>query len=105
MLLELLSKASDAVGICGVTLLLTAFYLLSTSRITAQHLQYQVLNLCGAILILFSLMFHWNTASVLIELAWITISIIGITKTLKGRKMTQPASNVYLLKGKRKVVS
>lgn len=94
MLIDILAKSSDAVGICGVTLLLTAFFLLSTNRITAQHLKYQVLNLCGAILILFSLMFHWNTASVMIEIAWISISSIGIYKQLKNKKALVIEDNI-----------
>ncbi len=78
MLLHLLEKSSDGVGIIGVVLLLIAYYLLSTNKMSAQELNYQLLNFIGAVLILFSLFFHWNTASVLIETAWIIISLIGI---------------------------
>ncbi len=98
MLIELLDKASNTVGICGVVFLLTAFYLLSTSRLTAQHLWYQALNLSGAILILFSLFFHWNTASVMIEIAWISISLLGIFKNLRQRKKVVVEDNIYPFK-------
>lgn len=105
MLVELLAQSSNAVGICGVVFLLTAFYLLSTSRLTAHHLQYQALNLTGAVLILFSLLFHWNTASVLIEIAWISISLIGIVRTLRQRKQPVSQNNVYMLKKIKKIDS
>lgn len=80
MIVEFLSKASDTVGITGVILLLIAYYLLSTNKMSPHSLTYQLLNLVGAAFILFSLFFHWNTASVLIEIAWITISLIGIVR-------------------------
>lgn len=98
MLIDILAKASNTVGIIGVTSLLTAFFLLSTNRLTAKQLPYQVMNLCGAILILYSLMFHWNTASVMIEIVWITISLIGIIGNLRSQKVTfqpEPESNIY----------
>jgi hypothetical protein len=75
---ELLLMISDAVGILGVIIILIAYYLLSVGRWPANCLSYQWLNFIGAWLILFSLYFHWNTASVLIEVAWIIISLIGI---------------------------
>lgn len=99
---SIMESTADPVGISGVALLLTAFFLLNTHRITAKHLSYQVLNLTAAVLILYSLIFHWNTPSVMIELAWITISMIGITRTLRSRKRHQQRKgNVISIKAKR----
>ncbi len=75
---ELLLKISDPIGIIGVILILIAYYLLSVGRWVADSFIYQFLNFIGAWMILFSLYFHWNTASVLIEVAWIVISLIGM---------------------------
>lgn len=75
---ELLEKLSDPVGIAGVIVILIAYYYLSVGRWLANSFKYQFLNFLGAWLILFSLYFHWNTSSVLIEVAWIIISLIGI---------------------------
>lgn len=74
---------SDLVGMVGVVIILVAYYLLSVGRWPAEGMKYQVYNLIGAALILFSLCFAWNTASVLMEVAWIGISVIGIIRAMK----------------------
>ena len=64
--------------------LIIAYFLLSTNRMSSQSLNYQLLNFIGASLILFSLLFHFNLASFVIEVIWIIISLIGIYRiTLK----------------------
>lgn len=83
---DLLMKLSDPVGIIGVVIILIAYYLLSIGRWPADSLRYQWVNFLGAWMILFSLYFHWNTASVLIEVAWIIISLIGIIRIYFPRK-------------------
>jgi hypothetical protein len=83
-----LASFSDAIGIIGVSFVLTAFFLLNTNKLTALMLRYQLLNFFGSWMILFSLLYHWNLASVLIEIAWISISMIGIVRALSAKKMT-----------------
>lgn len=85
MLVEMLSRASDTVGLIGVSCILVAYYLLNANRIDSKKIVYQILNFTGAWLILFSLFFHWNTASVVIEIAWISISTMGIVKAYQAR--------------------
>lgn len=83
---DLLVKASDPVGIIGVIILLTAYFGLSAGRLKSDSLRYQFLNFTAAWLILFSLLFHWNTPSALIEVAWIIISLVGIYRILSTKK-------------------
>lgn len=86
MIVELFEKSADTVGIIGVIFLLLAYFLLSTNKISSQSLSYQLYNLFGASLILFSLFFSWNLSAALIEVAWIIISLIGIYRTfMRGR--------------------
>lgn len=92
-----LSDFSNIAGIVGVIFLLTAFFLLNTNKLSPKDLKYQIMNLSGAILILFSLFFHWNTASVLIEIAWIIISLIGIFKTIRNTNKMLMKDNIYSL--------
>ena len=96
MFYAILYKSADSVGIIGVVLMLIAYYLLSTNKMAHNSLTYQVLNLIGAMLVLYSLYFHWNLASALVESAWIIISSIGIygIKTSKKKK----TSNLYVIK-------
>ena len=75
-----LSTYSNAIGIFGVGLVLLAYYLLMSNHVSSAHATYSLLNLAGAILILVSLYFHWNLASVIIEIAWILISLKGLYK-------------------------
>jgi multisubunit Na+/H+ antiporter MnhB subunit len=80
---NLFLKISDPVGIVGVILILIAYYYLSVGKWISDSMIYQVLNFLGAWLILFSLFFHWNLSSVVIEVAWIVISLIGMYRVLK----------------------
>jgi hypothetical protein len=82
-MITFLSSISDAIGIIGVILLLMAFFLLNTNKLLPAHLSYQALNFVGAGFILFSLLFQWNLPAVLIEIAWMLISLIGIVRSLQ----------------------
>lgn len=81
-MIEFLSAISDIVGIIGVCLCLAAYLLLSTNRLSASDIKYPLSNFIGASLILFSLLFDFNLASVFIEGAWMVISLIGIYRIL-----------------------
>lgn len=83
---EFLLAISDTVGIIGVILILIAYFLLSTGRWPSNYLWYQILNFIGAWLILFSLYFHWNLASVVIEIAWVAISMLGMYRWFVMRR-------------------
>ncbi len=80
---EVLRSLSDWVGITGVIFILIAYLFLSTGRWIADSFVYQILNFFGAWLILFSLYFHWNLSSVVIEIAWVAISLLGIYRVVK----------------------
>ena len=90
----LLEKMSDPVGLVGVIIILIAYFLLSIGRWSAESITYQVINFIGAWLILFSLYFHWNLSSVVIEIAWAIISVIGIYRIFyKKRKINEEFYN------------
>lgn len=75
---HLLAQYSNFVGIIGVILTLLAYLLLNMNRVSSSNKLYLYLNLSGSCMLLYSLLFHWNLASVLIEIAWISISFLGI---------------------------
>lgn len=76
----------DLVGNIGVFMVVMAFYLLQTERLNSRDIRYSLLNLTGAVLLLISLLFNWNLSSVIIELFWIAISLIGIFKHLTRKR-------------------
>ena len=69
---------SNHIGIVGVLLTLLGYFLLNINKLSSRDLSYLLLNLIGSSLVLFSLYFHWNLSSVLIEGAWVLISLLGI---------------------------
>lgn len=85
MIYDFLVKTADIIGISGVILLLIAYFLLSTNRMSSQSLSYQLYNLIGALCILYSLLFTFNLSSVVIETCWIIISLIGIYRIQTAR--------------------
>ena len=68
----------DVIGLIGVFLILISYVLLQLERIKANSLSYSIINLVGAILILYSLFYNWNLSSVIIESFWIIISLFGV---------------------------
>jgi hypothetical protein len=80
------AEIPDAVGLAGVACLLIAYYLLNAGRMSEKSFSYQWLNFFGGSFLLFSLFFHWNTASVVIQIAWMAISIMGMVSIYQARK-------------------
>jgi hypothetical protein len=81
---------SDIVGLVGVGFVVGAYYLITSQKLTSHDLRYHLMNLCGAVLILMSLLNTWNTASVVIELIWISISLYGIRRYFSQRSRQAP---------------
>ena len=83
-MLELCKHYANHVGIVGVLLTLIAYLLLNIEKVKSVDLSYLFLNLIGSIMLFFSLLFYWNLSSVLIELAWISISLMGIFRVYRS---------------------
>ena len=73
----------DAVGNIGMVCILAAYVLLQMEKMSAKQPLYSVLNGLGAALILVSLYFAFNLSAVLIESAWLMISLAGLWKSLR----------------------
>jgi hypothetical protein len=70
----------DLMGIIGVSIIITAYFLLQIGKLYTENILFSILNIIGSTLILYSLYFNWNLASVVIECFWILISLIGVYK-------------------------
>ena len=79
----------DIVGMMGTFLVVGAFFLLQLEKVLPEGLHYNLMNLSGAILLLISLCYNFNLASFVIELFWISASLIGISKYVKQRALTK----------------
>ena len=76
--------AADAIGLVGSALMVVA-YAYSNMVKTVDFVRFNVLNLVGAILLLSSLLVHFNLASMLLEAVWSLIALAGLVKALRGR--------------------
>ena len=84
------SFAVDVVGIVGVAMVLATYFLLQSEKIDSKGFLYSFLNLLGALLIVYSLLYNWNLASFIIEFFWILISLYGLRKWYRSKyKNTQ----------------
>ena len=72
-------------GFAGMICIVVAYFLLQLGVYDIQALQYQLLNLIGAIALIISLLVHFNLGSFLIEVFWILITLYGVFKTLRNR--------------------
>jgi predicted membrane protein len=71
------------IGFIGMLFVVYAYFLLQTHKVTTVTLRFQLLNLIGAILLIISLLVHFNLGSFLIEIFWITITLYGMWKNRK----------------------
>lgn len=77
----------DLVGMVGAVLVLGAYMMLQMERLASSSFIYSVLNFVGGLMIMFSLANAWNFSAVFIEIAWIAISLYGIYRCFKKKKV------------------
>ncbi|MEW6996883.1 hypothetical protein AADZ86_04155 [Colwelliaceae bacterium BS250] len=82
---------ADVIGMMGTTLVVFAFFLIQTDKIDPKSLNYNLLNLVGAILLLISLCINFNLASFVIEIFWIIASVVGLVNYYKRQQQTSNA--------------
>lgn len=78
----------DVIGIVGTTVIALVYLLQQLGKLAGDSLPYLYANLGGAVLLLISLMFTFNLASFIMEIFWITASLIGLFRHY--RKKSRP---------------
>jgi hypothetical protein len=68
----------NILGLFGVSLIVWYYFLLQIDKIPASSFSFSFANFIGSCLMLISLWFNWNLASVVIEVFWMLISLYGI---------------------------
>lgn len=76
----------EYVGLIGVGFILLAYFCLQAGKLRGDSLRFQVLNIFGASGIAISLLYDFNLSAMVIELAWIAISIYGMVRGMKARR-------------------
>lgn len=85
----MLEYVPDIIGAIGVVLVVAMYFLITSRRITGDDMRFHLGNFIGAWMIMFSLLFNWNTASVMIETVWILISGYGILRCWRVKRQTK----------------
>jgi hypothetical protein len=74
-----------AIGLAGVFINLFAYALLSSDRLKASDMRYQLLNIAGTTGILVSLLAQWNLSVFVTNAAWLLVGIVGLVRILRLR--------------------
>ncbi|MEM9234081.1 MAG: hypothetical protein AAGA69_07560 [Pseudomonadota bacterium] len=75
----------DAVGFLGVALLIGTYAALQFGKLSAEAPLYSAANAVAALLIAYSLIYSFNAASMVIEIFWFVISLVGLYRALRAR--------------------
>lgn len=79
---------ADLIGFVGVALYLLAYLLLQLQVLVSDRYTYTTLNLLAAGCVLFNLQTHFDLASALIQVCWIAISLLGLSRVYLIRNHT-----------------
>lgn len=77
---------SDAVGLVGVLLFLTAYAGASLGKLDPTKVPALTMNAVGAVLVLYSLAYDFNLSAVVMESAWGLVALVGLLRVALGRK-------------------
>jgi len=78
----------DLAGNIGVLMMVVAYLLLQLEKMSSSAVAYLLLNAAGAVLVIFSLIYHFNLSAFLMEVFWLLISLFGLGKTLLTKPTT-----------------
>ncbi|QHE94560.1 hypothetical protein PI93_024185 [Pandoraea fibrosis] len=75
----------DTIGIVGALTVVMAYFLNLHGTLSTAGYKYSALNLGGSLMIVYSLAYNPNPASLLIEIFWASISAYGLYKSYRNR--------------------
>ncbi len=73
----------EIVGWAGTFVILLAYFLVSTKKLSADDKRYQILNVVGAVGIIINSGVHGTIPSVGLNTAWLLIGLYGLIKVAK----------------------
>lgn len=76
----------DIIGFIGIACVLTTFFLVQASKLSANSATYQLWNMLGCLLILVSLYYDFNLPSAIIQILWFCISAYGLIKNWRAKR-------------------
>ncbi|WP_022682608.1 CBU_0592 family membrane protein [Sphingobium bisphenolivorans] len=76
---------ASIIGLIGSGLMVIAYAYSNMAKVLNFTL-FNLLNLIGALLLIYSLTVHFNVASMALEIVWALIALIGLAKALQKGK-------------------
>lgn len=76
----------DIAGLFGVLLILLAYAGGVSNRLDPKRTPALLMNLLGALLILFSLYFERNLSAIVMESAWALVALAGLARLVLGKR-------------------
>src|SRR5690349_25111803 len=76
----------ELAGFAGAAIIVAAYFAMQQRWLKALDWRFSAANLLGSLLILASLWFEWNFPSVVIEIFWALISLVGLVRSLAERR-------------------
>lgn len=76
---------ANVVGLIGSAIMVVA-YAYSNMAETLNFVIFNLMNLVGALLLIWSLTVHFNLASMALEVVWAAIALLGLGNALKRKK-------------------
>ena len=77
--------AANIVGLVGSLIFIAAFAYANAAQ-SFDKLWFNLANLIGAVLLLWSLSVHFNLAAFVLEVAWAVIAVIGLIGAVRQRR-------------------
>ena len=69
----------------GVAIVLVAYWLLASGKLSHHDARYPWLNILGTSGILYSLLYQWNLPSIVAQILWILLSVAALIRIRLGR--------------------
>lgn len=76
----------DIIGTSGAITLVAAYFIMQKEIIAGDSFAYNFLNGLGAVLIMISLTHDFNLTALIMEIAWLIISLYGMFHAIKRRR-------------------
>lgn len=79
---------ANIVGLLGSGLMVVAYAYSNVAR-HMNYIAFNILNLVGSLLLIWSLTVHFNMASMVLEIVWTIIALLGLAKSLTSRQQKE----------------
>lgn len=76
---------ADVVGLIGSALMVVA-YAYSNMAKSLNFVFFNLLNLIGSLLLIWSLTEHFNLASMMLEIVWAAIALLGLGNAIRKKR-------------------